>query len=126
MTNAECLNNCALANPGATGSQFCPVGSNPRGGISTALGCIPIESRPFINAIITWGVGIGAGIAFLLIVYAGFLIVTSGGDPKRVAAGRELLTASLAGLVLIVLSVIILNFIGVNILNLGSLGFNIP
>lgn len=125
MSNAECLNNCALANPGTTGSPFCPVGSNPRGGVSTALGCIPVEGREFFNSILRWGTAVGAGIAFLLIVYAGFLMVTSGGDPKRVAAGRELLTAALGGLILIALSVVLLNFIGLNILNLGNLGFNL-
>jgi hypothetical protein len=46
-------------------------------------------------------VGFGGGIAFILMVYAGFMIMTSSGDPKRLTAGKELLTAAIAILRLI-------------------------
>ncbi|MBI2587191.1 hypothetical protein HYW29_00025 [Candidatus Amesbacteria bacterium] len=69
---------------------------------------------------------VGGGIAFLLIVYAGIQMATASGDPKRVKASQELLTAALGGLILIVLSLVLLNFVGVKILNLGGLGFNVP
>lgn len=50
-------------------------------------------------------------------------MATAAGDPKRVKASQELLTAALGGLVLIVFSVILLNFIGVRIFHLENLGF---
>ncbi len=65
------------------------------------------------------------GIAILTLIYASFQIVTAAGDAKRVQAGKELITASIGGLILIVMGVVILNFLGVKILGLGSLGFNI-
>jgi len=69
-------------------------------------------------------VGIGGGIAFLLIVYSGIQMVMASGDPKRIKASQELLTAALSGLALIALSVVLLNLIGVTVLSLQGLGFN--
>lgn len=67
--------------------------------------------------------GVGGGIAFLLIIYAGFLIMTATGDPKRIQAGQELLTSAISGLILLVLSVFVLKFIGIDILGLCKFGF---
>jgi len=93
-------------------------------GISTAIGCIPIgNTDSFIAFILNWAFGIGGGIAFLLIVLASFQIMTSGGDPKKLQAGKELLTSAISGLLLLIFSVFILRVIGVNILGLGEFGF---
>ncbi len=62
--------------------------------------------------------GIAGGAAFLLIVVAGFQIITSSGDPKRLQAGKELLTAAIAGLVLLIFSLFILRLIGVDVLGI--------
>lgn len=98
-----------------------------RQGVDTAIGCLMAGNpQQFVSQLIGWGVGVGGGIAFLLIVYAGFMITTASGDPKRVQAGRELLFSAISGLVLIVLAVILLNFIGVSVLGLNSLGFSTP
>jgi hypothetical protein len=67
-------------------------------------------------------VGIGGGIAFLLIIYGGFLVMTSTGDPKRLQAGQELLTSAIGGLILLILSMFILNVIGINVLGLDKFG----
>jgi hypothetical protein len=90
--------------------------------INTAIGCIPIhDTNEFIGFILRWAIGIGGGIAFLLIVFAGFQIMTSAGNPERLQAGRELLTSAIAGLILLVFSVFILRIIGVDILKLPGL-----
>ncbi|GMR03313.1 MAG: hypothetical protein BMS9Abin21_146 [Thermodesulfovibrionia bacterium] len=91
--------------------------------IDTALGCIPVENtNDFTGFVLGLGIGIGGGIAFLLILVAGFQITTSAGDPKRLQAGRELLTAAIAGLLLLIFSAFILRIIGVNILGLPEFG----
>lgn len=96
-------------------------------GIDTAIGCIDVlnESGPeaFLGDILKWAVGVGGGIAFLLIVYASFMIMTSSGNPERLKAGQELLTSAISGLVLLIFSVFILKFIGVDILGLDKFGF---
>jgi hypothetical protein len=95
--------------------------------LKTAIGCITILSpngqNAFLADILRWAVGVGSGIAFLLIVYAGFMIMTATGNPERLKAGQELLTSAVAGLILLVFSVFILKFIGVDILGLCKFGF---
>jgi hypothetical protein len=96
------------------------------GGVSTAIGCIPIFSQnDFLAFILRWAVGIGGGIAFLLMIYAGFMIMTAAGNPERLKAGQELLTSAISGLILLIFSVFILKFIGVDILGLCNLGFKV-
>ena len=93
--------------------------------LNTAIGCIPIlgTKEAFLSFILKWAVGIGGGIAFLLIIYAGFMIMTSAGNPERLKAGQELLTSAISGLILLIFSVVILKIIGVDILGLGRWGF---
>ena len=57
-------------------------------GIDTAIGCIPVKDiDAFSGWILGWAIGVGGGIAFLLIVYASFIIMTSQGNPERLKAG---------------------------------------
>ncbi len=91
--------------------------------IYTAIGCIPILNEAtgqddFIIYVVRWSTGVAGGIAFLLILLAGFQIMTSQGNPERLKAGQELLTSAIAGLILLIFSVFILEFIGVRILGL--------
>lgn len=88
-------------------------------GINTAIGCIPVEDPNDIAAFfLRWGLGIAGGIAILLIITASFIIMTASGDPKKTQGGKELLTAAISGLVLIIFSVFILQLIGVTILDI--------
>lgn len=105
----------------AAGDELCDGDS----GINTAIGCIHVLSGPeaFLGDILKWSVGIGGGIAFLLIVYAGFMVMTSAGDPERLKAGQELLTSAISGLILLIFSIFILKFIGIDILGLNKFGF---
>jgi len=105
--------------PVKEGSPTCPDGKS----INTAIGCIPInDTDAFIGFILKWAIGVGGGIAFLLIVLAGFQIMTSSGNPDRLKAGQELMTSAIAGLILLIFSVFILKIIGVDILGLPGFG----
>ena len=97
-------------------------------GINTAIGCIHVLGTPeaFLADILKWAVGIGGGIAFLLVLYASFMIMTSTGNPDRLKAGQELLTSAISGLILLIFSIFILRFIGVDILGLCKFGFGGP
>ncbi|MGB6838995.1 MAG: pilin [Microgenomates group bacterium] len=100
-----------------------PFGNCPSGQIDTAIGCIPInDTNAFIGFILKWAIGIGGGIAFLLILFAGFQIMTSSGNPEKLKAGQELMTSAIAGLILLIFSVFILKIIGVDILQLPGFG----
>ena len=93
-------------------------GSCPEQHIDTAIGCIPLGSQAMTEFLLRWGLGIAGGIALILIVYSGYMMTTSTGDVNRLQAGKELLTAALMGLILLVLAAYILKFIGVDLLQL--------
>jgi hypothetical protein len=96
-----------------------PTTGCPGYAINSAIGCIPIsDTNAFVSFILRWAIGIGGGIAFLLILYSGFMIMTSQGNPERLKAGQELLTSALAGLIMLIFSVFILRIIGVDILGI--------
>ena len=119
--NQAACNGAPATNCVAKGSsQQDPTCSTSDGkGINTAIGCIPIEdTNAFIGFILRWAIGIGGGIAFLLILYAGFMIMSSSGNPDRLKAGQELMTSAIAGLIMLIFSVFILRVIGVDILGL--------
>ncbi|MBN1168697.1 hypothetical protein JXA63_02285 [Candidatus Woesebacteria bacterium] len=93
------------------------------GKIATAIGCIPVENgQALVVFLLRWGLGIAGGIALLLSSYAGFLIMTSQGVPQRLQAGKQLLTAALSGLLLIIFSATLLRLIGVDILRIPGFG----
>ena len=100
-------------------SVLCGEGSEQ---INTAIGCIPVGNpQELTSFLLRWAIGIGGGVAMIFIVYAGFLIMTSSGNPKQVQAGKELLTAAVTGLVFLIMSAFLLNFIGVEILSLPNI-----
>lgn len=91
--------------------------------INTALGCIPVnDTNAFAAWFLKWAIGIAGGVAFLLMLFAGFKIMTASGNPERLQSGRELLTAAISGLILIIFSVFLLKLIGVEIFKLPGLG----
>jgi hypothetical protein len=94
----------------------------PTGGFNTALGCINTGNLgDALGQILSFSVGIGGGLALLLMGYGVFLITTSAGIPDKVNAGKEIITAAVGGLMLIVLSVVLFRLIGVEILQLPGL-----
>ena len=49
-------------------------------------------------------------------------VLTSAGDPKAVGAGREMIIAAVAGLLFLAFSIVILSFIGIDIIGIPGLG----
>jgi Co/Zn/Cd efflux system component len=74
------------------------------------------------NTILTYSIGIGGVVAFLLIVFGGFQIILSAGNPEKIKAGKEMITSAIAGLLLIIFSVFILRLIGYDILGIPGFG----
>lgn len=113
-----------VANPSRGQLIFCEENNKPTddprsGKVYTAIGCIPVaNTQEFVRFLLPWAMGVAGGIAFVLMIYAGFMIMTSAGDPRRLQAGKELLTAAIMGLLLLVLGAYLLRLIGVNILGI--------
>lgn len=109
------------AAPGGGAPPVAPTITCPSGaqGMQTAVGCIPTENaNEFARWFLGWGLGIGGGIAFLLILGAGFQIITSGGNPDRIKGGKEQLTAAISGLLFIIFSLFLLQLVGIDILHI--------
>lgn len=66
-------------------------------------------------------------ISFVMVLAGGFKILTSGGDPKGMAGGKQTITMAIAGIALSILSwlvlVIIKNVTGVDV-TVFKFGFN--
>ena len=86
--------------------------------IATGLGCIPTDPTGLVNKILEIAIGVSSGIALLLLISGALKVLTSSGDPKAVMEGKDTITSAIAGLLLILLSVAILNIIGINILGI--------
>lgn len=87
--------------------------------VRSALGEINVgRIQDFISQLFSIILGIAGLIAFFLLVFAGYLLLTSGGDKQKVHHAREVVTSAIAGLLFIILSMIILEVIGVNILGI--------
>jgi hypothetical protein len=90
--------------------------------INTAIGCVPINLNSFINALLVWTAGIAGGIAFLLMIFGSFQMLTSQGNADQLKKGREQFIAAISGLLFIIFSITLLQIIGADIL--GIPGFN--
>lgn len=89
----------------------------------TAIGCIPTDFTAIIrDYIFKTGVGIAGGIAFLYFLYGAFIVLTSAGNPEKIEEAKQIITSSLAGLLLIIFSVFLLGVIGVDVLGLPGFG----
>ena len=88
------------------------------GCIQTAIGCINPSPSGIFEVFFRIGIGIAGGIAFLLIVFGGFQIITSAGNPEKLNEGKEAVSSAIAGLLMIIFSIFLLKIIGVNILGL--------
>lgn len=87
-------------------------------GIQTALGCIPTEIQPFVSWLFKYAISIAGGIAFLMIIFASFQMITSSGDPEKLNKAKQMLGSAVAGLLFIAFAVFLLRVIGVDILKI--------
>ena len=88
------------------------------GEIPTGIGCIPTDPTKLVLKILEIAVGVAGGVALLSVLFGGLKVLTSSGDPDGIKEGKGMITNAIAGLVLILFSVAILNIIGFNILGI--------
>ena len=66
----------------------------------------------------TFVIGIGGGLAFLMMLLGAFQMLTSAGNPETLQAGKDRLTSAVIGLLFIIFAVLLLQIIGVDILGI--------
>ncbi len=107
--------------PVASGRQFTMLGCISSG--STVGGFTDKNGAPsFVQALLNVLFTFAGGLAFLYLMYGGFIIITSQADPERLNYGRRLIYGSIIGLIFTFGSVFIVNLIGSGILRIP--GFN--
>jgi hypothetical protein len=72
------------------------------------LRCIPIVLKNVVTAAIVFS----GAVALILVILSGIKFVTSKGDQKQVDTAKRTLTYSILGLIIILLSFFIIQFIG--------------
>lgn len=98
------------------------AGTGGAEGIWTAFGCISTDGSSTMRSLIAIAMGMAGGFGLLLIIGVGGMFAMSKNDPKKVGDAKEWLESIVIGLIFIVFSVIILQFIGVTILRIPGFG----
>lgn len=88
----------------------------------TDIGCIPNDPIGFTTTIYTTGLSIIGGVAVISIIYGGYLMLTSSGNPKQVKQGKNYIVYAIIGLLFAVLNLVFIRVIAVDIF--GIPGFN--
>lgn len=107
---------CVLKTP------FDPCKETDAQGLCTKIdtGLITFNTDPagLIKSLFGLILSLAGGIALLLIIYSGYRLMTSQGDPEKVKGAKETITSAIVGLLFIIFSFVILEIIGINILNI--------
>ncbi len=72
------------------------------------LNCLPTVFLNVVNAFLLFA----GAVALFIIVWAGIRFIISGGDAKQVQGARSMITYAIIGLVVVLSSFAIVNFIG--------------
>lgn len=97
--------------------------SNPHNpGILTAIGCIHTSPAEFAKDFLKFAIGIGGGLAFLMMLVGAFQMLTSAGNPDSLKAGQDRLTSAVIGLLFVIFATLFLQIIGFDILKLPGFG----
>lgn len=91
--------------------------------VATGFGNVSIDVASAISALFAILLSFSGGIILIIIIIAGYRLMTSQGDPEKIKTAREMLTAGIIGLLFVIFSVTILRIIGVDILHIPGLGF---
>lgn len=98
------------------------TGNEQPGNYYTVLGCLSTKPQFFVQSILSVVFGIAGGIAFLSVLGGSAVVLTSSGNPEKLQMGKEIIISSLLGILLIVFSVFLVRFIGLEIFRLPGFG----
>lgn len=114
-----CYPGCGCDAPCSKNFNFQP-GRLPctNGTCHTAIGAISTDIANAVKNIFGILLGLAGTVAVILIIYSGYRLMISRGNPEQIQNAREQLTAAIVGLLFVILSFVFLNLIFVKILNI--------
>lgn len=86
--------------------------------VNTSIGEIDPDPVKLITRLMGVLLGLSGGIFLLLIIRAGYRMISSQGNPEAIKDARESLTSAVVGFLFLIFSFVILELIGVHILQL--------
>lgn len=61
--------------------------------------------------VLNFAVGLSVVVAVAMIIYSGYMFITSAGDPEKVAKGTNALTAAIVGMIIVFLARVLVVFL---------------
>lgn len=95
--------------------------SCPAGKVQTELGCISQDPISFIKDFYGIGLGIIGGIALLSIIYGGYIILASQGNPTQLSKGKSYIFYAIVGLLLAIFGFVFVEVLAGDILHIPGL-----
>ena len=85
--------------------------------VSTELGCIPNDPAGFVAKFYAIGLGLIGGVSLLFIIYGGYLILVSQGNPQKINDGKSYILYAIIGLLLAIFGYVFIQLIAIDILH---------
>lgn len=86
--------------------------------IQTDFGCLPNDPIKFVQQFYGYGVGFVGGLALLMLIWGGYTILTSRGEPNQLNVGKSYILYAIIGLLLAIFGYVFLELIAVDILHI--------
>jgi len=84
--------------------------------VQTELGCIPTDAPGFVSSFYGIGLGLIGGVSLLFLIYGGYNIMISQGNPDKLKIGKSFIYYAIAGLILAIFGFVFVQIIAVDIL----------
>ena len=97
------------------------LGEKLRTNVGALEGAEDMDQYGFVNAIANIAVPAAILSLVVLVIYAGYMLISSRGEPEKIKEGKEVLTNAIIGFFIVVLSLVILmlisNSLGLDVYN---------
>ncbi len=90
--------------------------------VATDLGCLPNDPVGFIQKFYAWGLSLIGLVGLLYLIYGGYHVLTSGGNPEKLQRGKEYIMYSLIGIFLAIFGFVFIQFIAAGVLRIPGFG----
>lgn len=86
--------------------------------VATDLGCLPNNPIGFVEKFYGIGLSLIGMVGMLFLIYGGYQVMTSGGNPEKLQKGKEYIFYAIVGLLLAIFGFVFIEFIAGGILRI--------